>query len=193
LTWIPETKEGVTLTRTKEVFEPIAPPHVGLYTCGPTVYNFAHIGNLRTFLFEDLLRRWLEASGFGVLHIMNLTDVDDRIIKEAGAKGTSIRSFTEPFATAFFEDRDYLHLWKVTHVTPGKRITYSWRYGGYPGESSVTWDLSETAEGTKLRLVHEGIETFPQDNPIFSREAGQAGWTYFVSRSLAEFLGRPNS
>jgi len=100
------------------------------------------------------------------------------------------------FVTKFnvhVEDRDYLHLWKVTHVTPGKRITYSWRYGGYPGESSVTWDLSETAEGTKLRLVHEGIETFPQDNPIFSREAGQAGWTYFVSRSLAEFLGRPNS
>src|SRR5207245_5794971 len=76
-----------TLTRRIEPFEPLAPPRVTLYTCGPTVWNFAHIGNFRTFLFEDLLRRYLEYSGYDVYHIMNLTDVDDRTIKAAAAGG----------------------------------------------------------------------------------------------------------
>jgi cysteinyl-tRNA synthetase len=106
-----------TLTRQVEPFVPLTAGRVSMYTCGPTVWNYAHIGNFRTFLFEDLLRRWLEASGFGVLHVMNLTDVDDRIIREAGAKSTSIRSFTEPFATAFFEDRDYLRI-RPAHEYP---------------------------------------------------------------------------
>ena len=76
-----------TLTRRVEPFTALAPPRVTLYTCGPTVWNFAHIGNFRTFLFEDLLRRHLEWSGFDVYHIMNLTDVDDRVIKAAAAAG----------------------------------------------------------------------------------------------------------
>jgi cysteinyl-tRNA synthetase len=83
---------------------------VSLYTCGPTVYNYAHIGNFRTFLFEDLLRRWLEASGYQVLHIMNLTDVDDRTIAAAAKKGIPLKDHVEPFARAFFEDRDYLRI-----------------------------------------------------------------------------------
>ena len=60
-----------TMTRTIERFRPLAPPAVSLYTCGPTVYNYAHIGNFRTFIFEDVLRRWLEASGYRVFHVMN--------------------------------------------------------------------------------------------------------------------------
>ena len=99
-----------TLTRRVEPFEPISPPRVTVYSCGPTVYNYAHIGNFRTFLFVDLLRRWLEASGYAVFHIMNLTDVDDKIIKAAAEKGVSIRELTEPYAAAFVEDRDYLGL-----------------------------------------------------------------------------------
>ena len=67
-----------TLTRRKEEFVPLNPPHVGLYTCGPTVYNYAHIGNLRAFMFEDLLRRYLEYKGFQVKHVMNITDVEDK-------------------------------------------------------------------------------------------------------------------
>lgn len=106
-----------TLSRTIESFTPITAGRVSMYTCGPTVWNYAHIGNFRTFLFEDLLRRWLEASGFTVLHLMNLTDVDDRIIKEAGARGVSIRELTEPFAEAFFEDRDFLRI-RPAHVYP---------------------------------------------------------------------------
>lgn len=106
-----------TLTRSIEPFTPIRPGRVSMYTCGPTVWNYAHIGNFRTFLFEDLLRRWLEASGFEVLHLMNLTDVDDRIIREAGTRAVGIRQLTEPFAQAFFEDRDFLRI-RPAHVYP---------------------------------------------------------------------------
>src|SRR5207244_4134 len=80
---------------------PRAPPRVTMYTCGPTVWNFAHIGNFRTFLFEDLLRRHLEWSGYDVFHIMNLTDVDDRVIKAAAAAGKRLAELTEPFVRAF--------------------------------------------------------------------------------------------
>src|SRR3989442_8357588 len=106
-----------TLTRRVEPFQPLAPPRVTLYTCGPTVWNYAHLGNFRTFLFEDLLRRYLEASGYDVFHIMNLTDVDDRTIKAARAAGTTLRRHTEPFVRAFFEDRDYLRL-RPAHAHP---------------------------------------------------------------------------
>lgn len=104
-----------TLTRRVEPLRPLAPPRVTLYTCGPTVWNYAHIGNFRTFLFEDLLRRWLEQSGYDVFHIMNLTDVDDRTIKAARQAGKSLVAHTAPFTKAFFEDRDYLRI-KPAHV-----------------------------------------------------------------------------
>ena len=104
-----------TLTRQLDPFEPLAAPRVTLYTCGPTVWNYAHIGNFRTFLFEDLLRRYLEYLGYDVFQIMNLTDVDDRTIQAAGKAGVSLTRHTEPFTRAFFEDRDYLRI-KPAHV-----------------------------------------------------------------------------
>jgi cysteinyl-tRNA synthetase len=104
-----------TLTRRVEPVVPLAPPRVTLYTCGPTVWNYAHIGNFRTFLFEDLLRRWLEASGYDVFQIMNLTDVDDRTIRAAREAGKKLTDHTAPFTQAFFEDRDYLRI-KPAHV-----------------------------------------------------------------------------
>ncbi len=99
-----------TLSRGVEEFTPLKAGRVSLYTCGPTIYNYAHIGNFRTFLFEDLLRRWLEASGYDVFHIMNLTDVDDRTIAAAREKGVSLRQHVDPFAKAFAEDRDWLRI-----------------------------------------------------------------------------------
>ena len=106
-----------TLSRTTEPFLPLVSPRVTFYTCGPTIYNYAHIGNFRTFLFEDLLRRWLEASGYDVFQIMNLTDVDDRTIAAAKVGGVSLRDHVEPFARAFFEDRDYLRI-RPAHAYP---------------------------------------------------------------------------
>ena len=76
-----------TYSRQLEVFEPIAPPKVTIYTCGPTVYSFAHIGNFRAYVFEDLLQRHLEARGFEVERVMNLTDVDDKTIRGSREAG----------------------------------------------------------------------------------------------------------
>ena len=86
-----------TLRREQVVFEPLEPGHVRMYTCGPTVHDYAHIGNLRTFLFEDMLRRVLEARGYRVTQVMNLTDVDDKIIarrKPRANRSPSTRSGT---------------------------------------------------------------------------------------------------
>lgn len=99
-----------TMTRRVEPFAPLRPPTVSLYTCGPTVYNYAHIGNFRTFLFEDVLRRWLEASGYRVFHVMNLTDVDDKTIKGAAAAGTTLAAHTAQYIEAFHADRQYLRI-----------------------------------------------------------------------------------
>ncbi len=106
-----------TMTRQVEAFAPLVPGRVSLYTCGPTIWNYAHIGNFRTFLFEDLLRRWLEASGLTVFHVMNLTDVDDRTIQAAAKAGVTLREHVEPYAQAFFADRDYLRI-KPAHAYP---------------------------------------------------------------------------
>ncbi len=97
------------------------------------------------------------------------------------------------FETQFdveFEDQCFRHLWKVTEVDPGKRIAYRWQYEGYPGDSTVIWELAETPEGANLKITHKGQETFPQDNPIFSRENGQAGWEYFLNESLSDYLSK---
>jgi cysteinyl-tRNA synthetase len=93
-----------TMTRRLEDFTPLEPGHVRMYTCGPTVYDYAHIGNLRSFLFEDVLRRVLTYCGFRVTQVMNLTDIDDKIIRRAREQGRGLREFTAPYVEAFFED-----------------------------------------------------------------------------------------
>ena len=108
------------LSRRKEIFKPMRATWVGLYTCGPTVYNFAHIGNLRTYLFEDVLRRTLEYGGYRVRHVMNLTDVDDKIIRDAARQGETIFDFVKPYEAAFFEDLKKLNIepaWKYPKAT----------------------------------------------------------------------------
>ena len=93
-----------TLSGTKDVFEPLEAGHVRMYTCGPTVWNYAHVGNLRAFLFYDLVRRHLQVAGYRVTHVMNLTDIDDRILDQAMHAGTTIEEYVKPFVKAFFED-----------------------------------------------------------------------------------------
>jgi cysteinyl-tRNA synthetase len=99
-----------TLGGKAEPFEPIEPGAVGLYTCGPTVYNLQHIGNYRAYLFEDLLKRFLRYSGFKVTHVMNITDVDDKTIKGANAQGVSLGDYTRPFIEAFKADLQTLNI-----------------------------------------------------------------------------------
>ena len=104
-----------TLTGTKDVFEPLDDSHVRMYTCGPTVWNFAHIGNLRAFVFYDLLRRHLQVAGFRVTHVMNITDIDDRILDQAMHAGSTIAGYTKPYAEAFFEDMKTLRALPAEH------------------------------------------------------------------------------
>ena len=104
-----------TLSGQVEEFKPIDVGHVRMYTCGPTVHDYAHIGNFRTFLFEDLLRRVLLQQGYKVTQVMNLTDVEDRIIKKAAEHGQTIDEFTEKYIEAFFEDLDTLRIERAEH------------------------------------------------------------------------------
>ena len=104
-----------TMSGQVEEFESIEAGHVRMYTCGPTVHDYSHVGNFRTFLFEDLLRRVLEQEGYRVTQVMNLTDVEDRIIKKAAARGQTIDDFTEQYIEAFFEDLDTLRMERAEH------------------------------------------------------------------------------
>ncbi len=103
-----------TMSRELVAVEPIEPGHVRLYTCGPTVWNRVHIGNFRTFIFEDVLRRWLDRRFTTVTHVMNLTDVDDRIIKNAVDHGATLDEETAPWIAAFAEDRETLGIRPAT-------------------------------------------------------------------------------
>jgi len=86
------------------------------------------------------------------------------------------------------EGQDYIHLCKVTKVEPGKLLQYSWSYRSYPGMSFVTFELFPEGDGTRLKLTHEGIETFPQDSKDFAKESFSAGWTYLIGTSIKEFV-----
>ena len=99
-----------TMTRKKMKFVPLEKGKVKMYTCGPTVYDFVHIGNLRTFVFQDLLRRWLEYRGFQVTQVMNLTDVDDRTIKASREKGIPLDVQTKRYIDAFFQHKERLNI-----------------------------------------------------------------------------------
>lgn len=99
-----------TASKKKELLIPIHENHVLMYTCGPTVYDFAHIGNFRTYIFEDLLRRTIKYFGMNLTHVMNITDVDDKTIRGAICKDVPILEYTEPFVKAFFEDLDTLKI-----------------------------------------------------------------------------------
>ncbi|MGH7943358.1 MAG: cysteine--tRNA ligase [Limisphaerales bacterium] len=104
-----------TLSRSLQEFAPLAPPRVGMYCCGPTVYDFAHIGNWRTFVLADLVRRTLEFKGFEVTHVMNVTDVEDKIIKGVRETRTPLREFTSRYESAFFEDMKALNCLEPHH------------------------------------------------------------------------------
>jgi len=104
-----------TYSREVEEFLPLNPPRVRMYTCGPTVYNHAHIGNFRAYVFEDLLQRHLEARGFEVLRVMNLTDVDDKTIRGARAAGQQLADFTRTYKDAFFQDLAVLGIKPAEH------------------------------------------------------------------------------
>ncbi len=102
-----------TLTRRKENFKPIKKNEVKMYSCGPTVYNYAHIGNYRSFIFGDILKRYLRFKGYKVTQVMNITDVDDKIIKKCSAENISLQEYTNKYRDIFFKDLDKLNIQKA--------------------------------------------------------------------------------
>ncbi|HCK98557.1 MAG TPA: cysteine--tRNA ligase [Candidatus Marinimicrobia bacterium] len=137
-----------TMTRRKEEFRPISSGRIKMYTCGPTVYNFAHIGNFRAYIFEDLLRRYLKFKGYQVTQVMNITDVDDKIIRDANKSGTSITEFTKAYRDAFFEDLDILGI---------ERAEY------YP---AATEHISEMVQLVQS-LLEKGVAYRTEDGSIY--------------------------
>ncbi|MFB3776414.1 MAG: cysteine--tRNA ligase [Bryobacteraceae bacterium] len=156
-----------TLTQQVEPFTPADGRTVRMYTCGPTVWSYAHIGNFRTFAFQDILRRWLRYRGFALDHVMNLTDVDDRIIKESAAAGKSIREYTEVYSQAFLEDAAALrlerpeHLVKATdHIDDMVALIQQLTANGhtYESDGSIYFRVSTFPSYGKLSHIHfEGI------------------------------------
>ena len=102
------------------------------------------------------------------------------------------KGFEFSFAGEGHKGEKYIHVCKITEVIPYKKLQYSWRYIDYDGYSMVTFELFEEGNKTRLRLTHEGLETFPQNSPDFAKESFTAGWTHIVTVSLAQFLGKEN-
>ncbi len=151
-----------TLTNRKEALQPLHPGEVRMYTCGPTVYDFAHIGNFRTFVFQDILRRFLLSRGYRLNHVMNLTDVDDRIIQNAAAAGVSIREYTEKYANAFLEDMAALNIEKPEKIVRatdhiGDMVDLIQKLQGktytYDSEGSIYYRIAKFPEYGKLSKI----------------------------------------
>lgn len=146
----------------KEIFEPEDPKAVKIYSCGPTVYNYAHIGNLRSFMFVDVLRRSLQLLGYGLDQTMNITDIDDKIIRESIAQGISIEEFTKPWTEAFFEDLNTLRIAKLEHypkatesIDAMMEILDNLKQRGlaYEKEGSIYFSISHFEEYGKLSKI----------------------------------------
>jgi cysteinyl-tRNA synthetase len=158
-----------TLSGKTEAFAPLKAGEVKMYTCGPTVYDYAHIGNYRTFVFQDILRRFLKWRGLNLVHVMNLTDVDDRIIANAAAAGVSIRDYTEQYVQAFFADCQTLSIeapeyWirATDHVDDMVKLIEqlqkkSYTYGS---DGSIYYRIAKFPEYGKLSKIDvSGIQT----------------------------------
>jgi cysteinyl-tRNA synthetase len=158
-----------TLTDRTEPFVPLVNGEVRAYTCGPTVYDFAHIGNFRTFVFQDVLRRYLKSRGYRVIQVMNLTDVDDRIIQKSAAAGVSIRDYTEKYIRAYLNDRSALNLEPPEYIARAtehiddmveliQRLTA--KGFTYASEGSIYFRISKFPEYGKLSKIDvAGMQT----------------------------------
>jgi len=173
-----------TLSGKVETFQPLKPGQVGMYTCGPTVYDYAHIGNYRTFVFQDILRRFLKLRGFKLNHVMNLTDVDDRIIANAAKAGVGIREYTQKYVQAFFDDCKTLSIESPEHwiratdhiddmvalIEKLQKNTYT-----YPSEGSIYYRIAKFKDYGKLSKVDlTGIQAGARvDNDRYEKESAR--------------------
>ncbi len=173
-----------TLSGKVEPFVPLKPGIVHMYTCGPTVYDFAHIGNFRTFIFQDILRRFLKLRGFNLTHVMNLTDVDDRIIANAAAAHVSIKDYTEKYIQAFFADCKTLNVQSPEHwiratenidsmvqlIQTLQKKTYT-----YNSDGSIYYRITKFKDYGKLSKIDlSGIQAGARvDNDRYEKESAR--------------------
>jgi cysteinyl-tRNA synthetase len=173
-----------TLSGKVEAFVPLRAGEVKMYTCGPTVYDYAHIGNYRTFVFQDILRRFLKLRGFKLDHVMNLTDVDDRIITKAAAAGVSIREYTEKYVQAFFEDCKTLNIespehWirATEHIEEMTTLIQELQEKGYTytSDGSIYYRIAKFPEYGKLSKIDlSGIQAGARvDNDQYEKESAR--------------------
>jgi cysteinyl-tRNA synthetase len=144
-----------TLTRRKKPFEPIEPGKVRMYVCGPTVYSDPHIGNFRTFTVGDILRRWLDYRGYDVFHVMNITDIDDKTIRDSGEEGVSLKEFTERYTRSFLRGLDLMNIKRAT--TYPKATDYAPRMVEFVKELLDKGVAYEASDG-----VYFDIDKFPE-------------------------------
>ncbi|QHI67937.1 cysteine--tRNA ligase [Tichowtungia aerotolerans] len=137
-----------TLSRQLEELVPLKDNHVRLYTCGPTVYNYAHIGNYRAYMFEDLLRRWIQYKGMGITQVQNLTDVDDKTIRGSRETGKPLREYTQTYKDAFFEDLKTLNIQPAEH---------------YPAATDCIPEMIELIE----KLFEKGLAYKSDDGSVY--------------------------
>ncbi len=152
-----------TLTQQAELFTPQDGKTVRMYTCGPTVYHYVHIGNLRTFTFQDILRRWLRYRGFQLDHVMNITDVEDKIIRNAMEQGKSLGEYTAVYEKAFLEDMDALRMERpermvraTEHIPEMVEAVETLAAKGftYDSDGSVYYRIARFPEYGKLSHIH---------------------------------------
>lgn len=146
-----------TMSRSLEELEPLEEGHVRLYTCGPTVYNAAHIGNFRTYIFEDILRRTMQYFGYRVTQVMNLTDVDDKTIRGAVSAGVSLDDYTAPYKQMFFEDLETLKIEPAEH---------------YPAATEHIEEVIKLIE----RLFDRGLAYHSEDGSVYYRISDFKGY-----------------
>src|SRR5499426_2227771 len=179
-----ELKLHNTLSGKTELFVPMVAGEVKMYTCGPTVYDYAHIGNFRTFVFQDILRRYLKQRGLKLNHVMNLTDVDDRIIANAAAAKVGLREYTEKFARAFFADCNALsiqtpeHWIRATdHIPEMVKLIEKLQQKSftYDGEGSIYYRIAKFPEYGKLSKIDlTGIQAGARvDNDRYEKESAR--------------------
>lgn len=205
------------LTRKIEVFKPAKTKTARIYACGPTVYNFAHIGNLRTYVFEDLMRRALEQSGFKVRLVMNITDVEDKIIRGAGKAHRPIEKFVQPYEEAFFADLRLLNIKPAfkypratTHIKEMVALINKLLKKGlaYESDGSIYFDISRFKKYGRLSRLFPptpgvvsgrvDVDEYSKDNArdfvLWKKgKRGEPSWSakFQLGYRVAKLPGRP--
>lgn len=180
-----------TLTRKKQLFKPVKKGQVGLYSCGPTAYDYAHLGNLRTYIFTDILKRVLVYNGYNVKHVMNITDVDDKTINRSREEGIRLQDLTEKYEKIFFNDLNKLNISRadiIPHATQHipemviliKKLLE--KGYAYKAEDGIYFSVSKLRSYGKLAQLKLGMQQKSRiDNDTYDKEQARdfALWKFY--------------